>query len=173
MQCHNTDVILSARFSNKLEPLLSLLWQYEEFTRRYLRSESETRGATTTTTQGRAFFCACGGNKPSVHHSPGGENTFVVFYSLKSRCWHEFSSRGAARRMWPSSEIYFNRKRSARSPLVCWLCGTVGVEQRRSEAATSSTSLLTLSVRLSSQNVDRTLRTSGDCGSSCMRPASF
>lgn len=53
MQCHNTDVILSARFSNKLEPPLRLLWQ--QFTRRYLRSESETRAAAATT-QGCTFF---------------------------------------------------------------------------------------------------------------------
>lgn len=38
MQCHNTDVILSARFSNKPEPLLGLLWQYEQYTWRYVRA---------------------------------------------------------------------------------------------------------------------------------------
>lgn len=44
MQCHNTDVILSARFSNKLEPVLGLLWQYEQYTWRYLRAPRDEGG---------------------------------------------------------------------------------------------------------------------------------
>lgn len=88
MQCHNTDVILSARFSNKLEPLLSLLWQYEEFTQRYLRSESETRGATAT--QGPAFSAhamaqtACVHDTLRVHHSRGVKTPLSSF-TVESR----------------------------------------------------------------------------------------
>lgn len=63
MQCHNTDVILSARFSNKLEPLLGLLWQYEQYTRRYLRAPRYC-GVCTATPCGLTCFqcdllCGC------------------------------------------------------------------------------------------------------------------
>lgn len=108
MQCHNTDVILSARFSNKLEPLLSLPWQYEEFTGRYLRSESETRGATTT--QGSAFSVhamaqtACVRDTLGVHHGRGVKTPYCLLQFKVMLAQIQFTS--AARRMWLSSEMY-------------------------------------------------------------------
>lgn len=43
MQCHNTDVILAARFSNKLVLPCSQLGKYAEYTRRYPEAHGSCR----------------------------------------------------------------------------------------------------------------------------------
>lgn len=60
MQCHNTDVILSARFSNKPEPLLGLLWQYEQYTWRYVRAARDA---------GVSFQCDAQTATPRSHYT--------------------------------------------------------------------------------------------------------